>query len=246
MLTKLKPFPRKIACKIFDFLLPARCLSCTKLIEEPHALCSECWKNLNFITTPFCRGCGFPFEVEIGEQALCGRCIQAPASYTHARAALCYDDACKPLILRFKHSDAIHLAPLMSKWMLRAGKDLIDQADYMVPVPLHWQRMFVRRYNQAALLTLELSKLTKKSTAVDMLKRHRSTPPQGSKRAGSRQQNVAGAFVINPSWYPKIRGKTILLIDDVMTSGATLQSCTAPLLKAGAKRVDVLTIAKVI
>lgn len=237
---------RRVAFALYDFLLPPRCLGCNILIKEPHAICSDCWKTLNFIMQPFCDTCGLPFEIEVDSHSLCGRCIHTTPVYRKARAALLYDEGCKPLVLRFKHSDAMQLAPLFGKWMLLAGSSLLEQADYIVPVPLHWQRLFMRRYNQAALLALELGKLTASTVVVDMLRRHRATPPQGSRHALSRSKNVAGAFSLKKSWQTRLKDKKILLVDDVMTSGSTLNSCAAPLLKAGVKQIDVLTLARVV
>jgi ComF family protein len=243
--TLLKPLGH-LTRQIFNFLLPPRCLCCTTLVEEPQSLCNTCWKKLNFISPPFCESCSFPFEIDITAGTICGRCARHPALYNKVRVALRYDDGSKPLILRFKHSDATYLTPLLGKWMRSAGQDLIDKADYMVPVPLHWSRLLKRRYNQAALLALELAKHSRKNVAVDLLQRTRATPPQGYKKAISRKQNVANAFAVKPYWEPLLKDKTVLLIDDVLTSGATVQSCTLTLLKAGAREVNVLTLARIV
>ena len=219
---------------------------CTVLVKETASLCAHCWKQLNFIQSPWCHICGMPFDFEVEENTLCGRCCQTQPLYRHNRSALRYDDGCKGMILRFKHTDATHLTVLFSKWMNRVGRELLTAADYVVPVPLHWQRLLKRRYNQAALLTLEVAKNMPCVAIVDLLIRTRSTPSQGYLKTKARQKNVAGAFVLNKKWCSQIIGKKIVLVDDVLTSGATVHHCVDVLLKAGALYVDVLTLARVV
>jgi ComF family protein len=239
-------FFREFFCGILNFFLPPRCLGCGLLVEEPDTLCHHCWKKLHFISQPFCVRCGLPFDVDIAVDAVCRHCIRKETVFALARTALCYDEGSKPLILRFKHADETHFASLFAKWMWIAGKECMQMADYLVPVPLHWRRLLKRQYNQAALLTLELAKLAALPAAIDLLWRNRATPPQGHLTGQERQQNVAGAFRVHPKWQQAIKGKRIVLVDDVMTSGATVHSCTVALLNAGASQVNVLTLARVV
>ena len=231
---------------LMRFLVPPRCLKCALSIQNDQALCTDCWKELTFITTPYCACCGYPFSIAVEDNSLCGPCHQKQPLYAMARSALYYDDHSKPLILRFKHADATHLTPLLGQWLYNASHDILKQTDYIVPIPLHWRRLFSRRYNQAALLTLALARLSGKAASVTMMTRMRHTPFQGQLSTAARHDNVHNAFSIKPSWQAKIIDKNITLIDDVMTSGATINSCTRVLLKAGVRSVNVLTLARVV
>ncbi len=166
-----------------------------------------------------------------------------PPEYAAARAAMLYDDASKPIVLGFKH-DRTHPAPALAAWMQRAGAAFWTEADFIVPVPLHRWRLFRRRYNQAALLAWEIGQLTGKIVAIDMLDRRRATPIQGHMSKKQQHENVAGAFMLNPRWRARLSGKTVILIDDVLTTGATVNECSKVLLKAGAAKVNVLTLAR--
>lgn len=155
-----------------------------------------------------------------------------------------YNDGCKRLILGFKHGDRLHPAPALAEWMLRSGKDFWQEVDLIVPVPLHRWRLLKRRYNQAAVLANELSRIGSKPVSTTALKRIRSTPPQGKLNRKQRQQNIKGSIRVNPSCASEIKDRVIVLIDDVMTTGATINECSRMLLKAGAKKVFVLTLAR--
>lgn len=156
-----------------------------------------------------------------------------------------YDDGSKPLILSFKHSDRTHAAKALAAWMARPAAEFMESIDYIIPVPLHRWRLFKRRYNQAALLAQELHQLTGKSLLSDGLIRTKPTPIQGHRNRKERHENVRGAFSINPRYGENLKGKTILLIDDVLTTGATVSECSKVLLKAGAAGAHVLTLARV-
>jgi ComF family protein len=158
---------------------------------------------------------------------------------------MAYDDISRRLILDFKHADGIEAAPALGRWLLRAGRDLVADADVIVPVALHWTRLFARRYNQAAILAHALGRITDLPVAVNVLIRHRRTPSQGGLSAPERLRNIRGAFALRPSEAAKIEQKRILLVDDVLTTGATVSACTKALLKGGARKVDVLVLARV-
>jgi ComF family protein len=232
-----------------DALLPPQCLACGEIVGEPGALCGPCWAVLNFVAAPLCSRCGRPFEVAAGEAAedtVCGGCIARPPAFAAARAALLYDDASRRLILGFKRADRTHAAPAFARWMARAGANLLAEADIVAPVPLHWSRLLARRYNQAALLANALAKLAGKQALPDLLRRRRRTPTQGGLGRSARFRNVAGAFEIVGRHRAKIADKHILLIDDVLTTGATVEACAKALLRAGASNVSVLTLARVL
>ena len=232
------------AHRFLDWLLPPLCLCCQEPVGGNQTLCPACWKGIHFIAKPYCACCGAPFDVPVEAETLCGECLAFPPVYAKARSAMIYDDASKKLVLSFKHNDRLHPVPGLATWMQRAGSEFLEQADLIAPVPLHRWRLWMRRYNQAALLALELGRLTNKAVGVDVLLRVRATPIQGHMNREARQKNVAGAFRINPRAANKVTGKNIVLVDDVLTTGATVNACASILNKAGAAKVVVLTLAK--
>lgn len=241
------------ANRLLDALLPPRCLGCGEAVDRQGGLCAGCWTRLTFIAPPFCACCGLPFEYEAQEGALCGACVAAPPPFARARAVLVYDDGSRPLVLGFKHGDRIHAARAYGVWLARAGRELLEDADRLVPVPLHRGRLFRRRYNQAALLAQALSRHSGVPTVPDLLERRRATPTQGGLDRQGRERNVKGAFRLRPGLSGQglagqklIDGQRLVLVDDVLTTGATLAECTRVLLRAGAARVDVLTLARVV
>jgi len=232
--------------RMLDIVLPPRCLKCGATVDAVGALCADCWPAVAFLAPPHCAACGLPFEFDLGPDALCGACAGERPVFARARAAFRYDDGSKDLILRFKHADRTDSAPAFARWMARAGAALLADADLIVPVPLHWLRLFMRRYNQAALLASALGGLSGKPAVNDLLLRRRRTPSQGGLGALGRQRNVAGAFAVDPRRRARLQDKRVLLVDDVLTTGATVSACTSALLRAGAGAVDVLTLARVV
>jgi ComF family protein len=207
-------------------------------------LCSSCFRTVSFITQPCCTRCGVPFGAA-GLAGLCPSCIEAPPVFHRARAALRYDEAARRLILPFKHADRVELSGVLAAYMVRAGAELLAAADILVPVPLHRARLFRRRYNQAALLARSLGRAARRRVMLDALRRVRGTAPLGAKSAEERGAVLADAIEIRQSRTVGISGQRVLLVDDVMTSGATANACAAVLLAAGAVAVDVLAAARV-
>lgn len=230
---------------VLDAVLPPRCPSCGVIVEIPAAVCGSCWSAIGFIAEPLCERCGRPFEFTVADRSICGRCLADPPVFDRARAVALYDDASRGLILKFKHGDGIHLAPLFGTWLSRAGAGLLAETDLLIPVPLHRGRLFARRYNQAAILALDLGDRTGVPVDVLGLIRARRTPSQGTRTRSGRERNVRGAFKVTRDLAGRIAKKRVLLIDDVLTSGATANACARVLLRSGATRVDVLTIARV-
>lgn len=228
---------------VLDALLPPQCLACRALVDTPGNLCADCFAQFTFITAPYCDRCGLPLETPIIEDVVCGACLKDPPAYAHARAAFVYDAISRPLVLKLKHGDRTDAAAHLARWLQRAGTELIARCDVIVPVPLHRWRLLTRSYNQAALLANRLGKLTRKVVCVDALQRIKRTPSQGGLDRAERRRNVAKAFAVKRS--AAIEGKRILLIDDVLTTGATVNACAAALLKAGAASVEVLVLARV-
>lgn len=238
----IPPALRRAGVKLLDLLLPPRCLKCGAAVGGDGALCAGCWGRIRFLGKPCCGCCGLPFDIELGDDALCANCLREEPPFNRARAALLYDEESRPLILAFKHGDKLQLAPALGRFMRNAGAELLVEADALVPVPLHWTRLFMRRYNQAAVLAHAIAALGGPATGADWLRRRRATPSQGRRNRAERRRNVAGAFALKRG--QSVRGKRIVLIDDVLTTGATAAECARVLLKAGAWRVDVLTLAR--
>lgn len=242
---------QSIGRRVLDALLPPRCLGCGTLVEEPGALCAACWDKAAFIAPPQCARCGLPFELAPAEPAPaegaeCAACVADPPRFDRARAVMRYDGVARGLVLRFKHADATHGAPGFARWMARAGAGLLADCDLIAPVPLHRWRLLWRRYNQSALLALALGRIAGRPVVVDLLARRRHTPSQGRLDRARRRANVAGAFAVRRAHAATLGGRRVLLVDDVMTTGATVEECARVLKRAGAGAVDVLTLARVV
>lgn len=237
---------QNIMGKAVDTILPPRCVVTGTYVDRQGMVSPQAWRELSFITTPYCVSCGVPLAFEMGGGSICAPCTQSMPSFDKARSALIYDDSSRNIILRFKHADQTHAVHAFIPWILRAGHEFIEDADFIVPVPLHRYRLLKRRYNQAALIARELAKETAGTYVADLLQRRRSTPSQGYMNFKERHKNVKNAFVISPRHALKIRGKSIVLVDDVYTTGATVKECTKILKKAGASKVYVLTLARTV
>ncbi len=233
----------KIFTPLIDFILPPLCAGCRRPSTQSHMLCAQCWQTLSFIDKPFCMQCGLPFEFSSGDEMLCAHCVQGSYPFTLARAALRYDDASRRLISLFKYHDQIHLLPLFEPWLVRVAKPLIEDVSLVVPVPMHRWRLWRRTYNQAALLAQTIGKAYHKPVALFALRRARHTRPQVGLDAQKRRKNLHSAFACAPE---QVKNQCILLIDDVYTTGATLETCAHCLLQNGAREVRVLTLARVI
>ena len=201
---------------------------------------------MRFLGDPQCPTCGHPFEFDPGPGLVCGACVRRPPVHDRARAALVYDGESRPLILAFKHGDRTDMVPGLGRWLLRAGADLLADADLIVPVPLHWTRLFSRRYNQSALLAQWVGREAGIGVATDLLVRRRRTPSQGGLSPAARRRNTAGAFVVRKGQASRIAGARVLLVDDVLTTGATAEASGRALLDGGARAVDVLTLTRVL
>lgn len=233
--------------KIIDAVLPPRCLKCGKVLNGESGLCADCFNEIDFIAKPYCKKCGRPFaEVRQGEGLVCGECMKKRHSpFRLNRSAVKYNEHSKNLILAFKFMDKTDNAPLLAKWLKLAGKDIFEAGvDMIIPVPLHYMRLLKRRYNQSSLLARELGRLSGVAVDYSSVVRHRHTRPQVEFSGSARVKNIKGAFTVK---HPeKIKGKRVVLIDDVMTTGSTLKECALALKKAGAKSVDTLTVARVV
>jgi ComF family protein len=232
--------------RALDLFFPPQCLSCEALVPTHGTLCLSCWQKMQFIADPICTCCGHPFEYAMGESVLCGNCMRARPVYARARSVFRYDDMSRALVLKLKYHDQLQLAPVYGVWLAKAGRELIEASDVIIPVPLYYWRFVGRRYNQAALLAQALAKKTGQPVLLDAIRRLRATESQSGLTFAQRRDNVKGAFAANEKYISAIKGKSILLIDDVMTTGATLGQCAKTLLDAGAVSVNVLTLARTV
>ena len=230
---------------VADVALPQLCPSCREPVDGA-GLCPACWSKLSFIAPPYCQRLGIPFAFDSGAGLLSMEAIADPPAYNRARAAVRYDDVARKLVHALKYGDRLDLAPTMGRWMARAGGELLADADALVPVPLHWRRQWARRFSQAALLAQIIARTNGRVVAHGALKRVKATPQQVGLDKSERAHNVQGAFRVPAAGRAEVAGRKLLLIDDVLTSGATIDACTRALLRAGATSVDVLVFARVV
>ncbi|MFZ5913654.1 MAG: ComF family protein [Pseudomonadota bacterium] len=238
----------KLGALLVNALLPPRCLASGEIVTQQGLLGAAAWSRIHFITSPFCERCGVPFSFDTGDggDILCGACIAKPPLFDRARAVFHYDDGSRPMILGFKHGDRLEGVPAFARWMAQASAECLQDRPLIVPAPLHRKRLFRRRYNQSALLALALGRLTGAEVSTDALRRVRNTPPQGGLNRAARERNLRGAIEIRQRRKSLVQGRNILLVDDVLTTGATAEACARALRRAGAKRVDVSCLARVV
>lgn len=233
---------------IVNAIYPPRCLACPQPTDAPHGLCAACWRETYFIAGTTCLRCGLPLVGEAAadrEEDLCDGCRRHPPAWDRGAAAVIYAGAGRRVVLALKHGDRLDMAGPLAGWMAAAGRERLAEAEVIAPVPLHWRRLLKRRYNQSAELARHLARRAGKPLAVDLIARRRFTTPQEHMGHAARAANQAGAFALDPRRAEAIAGRSVLLIDDVLTSGATLSACAEAVRAAGAARVDVLVLARV-
>jgi ComF family protein len=228
-----------------DIALPTLCVACREPVDG-EGVCAACWAKLSFIAPPFCPRLGIPFVYDPGEGLLSMEAIANPPAYARARAAVRYDDVAKTLVHALKYQDRTDLAPTMGRWMARAGREFLQDADLLVPVPLHWRRGWSRRYNQSGALARAIERQSGVKVASEALRRIRPTQQQIGLNRTQRASNVQGAFKVASHRQSEIQGARVILVDDVLTSGATIDACARALLRAKAASVDVLVFARVV
>lgn len=227
-------------------LFPPVCAGCRRQVSQPGSLCGVCWPKLRFLEKPWCAVMGTPFQYDMGEGFLSAEAIADPPPFDRARAAVAYTGVARRMIQALKYADRTDLAPWMARWMVRAGAELVADADVVLPVPLHWRRFFMRRFNQSAELARAVAALSGKPFEPMAIKRVKVTRQQVGLGHDERRNNVRAAFRVPPEHDITVRGRHVLLVDDVYTTGATVSSVTKALKRGGAAAVDVLTFARVL
>ena len=228
-----------------DIALPTLCVACREPVNG-EGVCANCWAKLSFIAPPLCPRLGIPFVYDPGPGLLSMEAISDPPAYGRARAAVRYDDVARTLVHALKYQDRTDLAPAMGRWMARAGRELIEQSDALIPVPLHWRRGWSRRFNQSGALARVIERQTGVKLLSEVLRRVRPTLQQIGLSRPQRASNVQGAFKVAGERQSEIQGRRVVLVDEVLTSGATVDACARALLRAKAASVDVLVFARVV
>jgi ComF family protein len=237
---------RRLGGMLLDLAYPPTCLACDAPVAVPDTLCPRCFSGLRPITAPLCPRLGLPFAVSLGPDALSAEALADPPPFERARAAVVYGAVARTLVSRLKYGDRPELARFCARLMAGAGRDIWDGMSIIVPVPLHPARLRERRYNQSAELAQALGRQTGLEVDPMLVRRVRRTRQQVGLSGDGRQRNVAGAFAAHPDIALRIKGRRVVLVDDVYTTGATTKAVTRTLLRAGVDAVDVVTFARVV
>lgn len=231
---------------LLGLLYPPTCIACQAATGEPHGLCAGCWSGIRFIERPYCERLGTPFAVDLGQPLLSPAAIADPPVFGRARAVAEYDGTASLLVHRLKYNDRLELARALGTMMARAGAELLADADVIVPVPLHRWRLWRRRFNQAMALAARISAESGVTCDPFLLARVKRTRRQVGLTRAQRQDNLQGAFRVPPEARAGLKGKRVLLVDDVLTTGATANAASRALLRGGAAAVDILAFARVV
>ena len=237
---------RRAAAAAIDLLYPPTCIACQRATGLPQSLCAGCWSGVRFIERPYCERLGTPFAVDLGAPLLSPAAIADPPVYRRARAVAQYDEVARALVHRLKYGDRLELAQALGAMMTRTGAELLAEADVIVPVPLHRRRLWRRRFNQAMALSLVVSRRSRVPCDPFLLARVKATRQQVGLTRAQRQENLQGAFRVPAEARPRLAGRRVLLVDDVLTTGSTANAAERVLLRGGAESVDVLAFARVV
>ncbi|WP_420342360.1 ComF family protein [Paenirhodobacter sp.] len=235
----------KVATQALHILFPPRCIACGGAVGTDFALCGECWRDTGFIAGLACDCCGAPLPGEDAGVVACDDCLRNPRAWSRGRAAVRYAGTGRKLVLAFKRSDRLDLARPMGEWLARAAAPLITEGMVVAPIPLHRLRLLKRRYNQSALLSAQVARRAGLLHIPDLFQRTRATPSQEGRNRDQRYENLADALRVNPRRAAQIAGRTVLIVDDVLTTGATFTAAAEAALAAGAAEVRVAAVARV-
>lgn len=228
-------------------IYPDQCVLCSELVAENGGLCPACWRDTPFIVGLACELCGAPLPGDgEGTPEICDDCRSMKRPWARGRAALAYRGGGRRLVLGLKHGDRTDIVPAAAKWMARAGRDLLEPDTLLVPVPIHWRRLLRRRYNQAAELARAIARVTGHDACPDALVRMRATPRLEGMTVDERIAAVEDSMAVRPRCEAVLRGRRVCLVDDVMTSGATLGAAARAIHASGATRVSVLVLARAV
>ena len=231
---------------VFQVIFPPQCVACSAIVSETDGLCPTCWRDTHFISGLVCDKCGTPLPGEDSDtDELCDDCIKIARPWNSGRSAVVYKGAGRKLVLGLKHADRTEVAKSAGKWMAKAGADLVSPTSLVAPIPLHNARLFKRRYNQSALLAQRFGVLHQIDVIPDLLKRTKKTQPLDGLNKDQRFELLHQAIKLTPRYYDKIRGADVILVDDVMTSGATFAAATEACFVADAKSVCIVALARV-
>lgn len=236
---------RGAARQLLDFALPPRCAGCGVIADEAHRFCLDCWQQLHFLGEPCCARCGLPFDYDGGADAECGACLADPPHFTRLRAAVAYGEIARRVVLKLKYSSRPGVAETLAHFMRRHVRPE-DAGAVLAPIPLHRWRIWKRGYNQSALIVSALAKRTGLEPELDLVRRVKATPPLKGKGRRERALAVRGAFRVSDESKARLKGRSVLLVDDVYTTGATANACARALKRAGASEVGVLCWARVV
>ena len=238
----IRDHAKSAAATLADLVVPPTCLYCRKPLAVHDALCAQCWRSIKFIRPPICDRLGIPLPYDIGGRAISAQAEADPPIYDRARAVAHFDGVLRDLVHQLNYGDSHIARRLFGRWLVQAGEELLQDADLIVPVPLDRWRLLKRRFNQAAILSKEVHKLTGIAWDPFILLRTKRTTSQVGLTRDQRRRNVQGAFAVHPKRAASVEGRAIVLIDDVITTGATVEGCARVLKRAGASRVDVLAL----
>lgn len=246
VLNRIAALWREAKGAALDLAYPPQCVACSAITSQPATLCAQCWRTMPFIARPYCERLGKPFSVDIGGPLLSPAAIADPPVFERARAVAHHDGAARDLVHKLKYGDRQELAIAMGRLMATSAAEVFANADVLVPVPLHWTRLWQRRFNQAAALARVIAQETALPVEPALLRRRKRTLRQVGLTRPQRQQNLQGAFVVPEMARAALAGKRIVLIDDVMTTGSTANASARALLKGGAAAVDFVTFSRVV
>lgn len=244
-LNALNSAPKQLSSSALNFILPPVCLNCHEPLIQPNQLCSKCWSDIDFLMPPLCQINGTPLPFDIGDKTISAAAIAHPPEYDSARSVASYQGTMRELIHKLKYQDRHELTTLLATWLIQFGKTQLTNADLIIPIPLHRWRLWQRRFNQSTLLSKRISEITNIPVDWESFQRSKKTSPQVGLSSKQRRLNVAGAFNVPKHRLNHIENKTIILIDDVVTTGTTVNSAAKTLKKAGASEIYVLSLARV-
>lgn len=243
---RVRAMAAAMGARALDAAFPPVCLGCSEAVWTPDGLCSACWSQLIPISRPFCPVLGLPFASDMGEGALSVQAIASPPPFDRARSAVAYTDLARKLVSKMKYSDRPEIGLFCARMMVSAGHELLGDDAVLVPVPLHPSRQRERRYNQSAELARAIARLAKCALHTDLVVRHKRTIQQVGLNASQRARNVDGAFRVDPARLDRLGARRVVLVDDVLTTGATASAAARALKRAGVSKVDVLSFARVV